>query len=218
MKLFFRLAILAGAAMLLLAAGFLLQNQVTGYEAGERAQAILDEVWPGVQEKLGIADADGGDMASMEDGLPDADSTESGAPAAVPTDGCERVLDDEYAGVLEIPALSITLCVYDEWSYPLLRNSPCKYAGNADGTPDRLVIVGHNYARHFGNLKTLSVGDSVLYMNMYGEVFQYVITDTEVINPRDYDSLNEGDWSIALVTCTVGGRQRVVVKCRQVLP
>jgi sortase A len=50
-------------------------------------------------------------------------------------------------------------------------------------------------------------------MNMYGQVFTYEVTDKSSINPRDFDSLNAGDWNIALVTCTAGGRMRMAIKC-----
>lgn len=225
-----RLAIIIGIGLMMLAGGLCVQNTVAGYEAGEEAQQILDDAWAKAQVKLGLSESGGNGELNLKDGILN-NGNESGIDETLldsETEGTvggtiaytsemERVLDDEYAGILEVPSLNLTLCVYDNWSYSLLRKSPCRFMGYSDGTPDRMVISGHNYSRHFGNLKFLEIGDQVLYMNMYGEVFQYTVTDKMVINPTDLDSLETGDWDIALTTCTLGGRQRLVIKCNVVI-
>ena len=218
MKITGRLAILMGAVLLLWAAGIWFQDQETGQEAGERAQEILDEAWGQAQVKLGLTD--GMDPSGQAPSLEESVSSASPMPDVAPTATVrpDRVLEKKYAGILEIPSQKLTLCVYDKWSYSNLRNSPCRFSGQSDGTPARLVICGHNYWRHFGKLKRLREGDKVLYMNMYGEVFTYEVTDRSSINPRDFDSLNAGDWDIALVTCTAVGRMRLAIKCVAMAP
>ena len=54
-------------------------------------------------------------------------------------------------GTLKIPALHLELPVLSEWSYPLLRKAPCRYAGSA--YKGNLVIAAHNYSSHFGQIK-----------------------------------------------------------------
>ena len=74
-----------------------------------------------------------------------------------------------YIGVLEIPDLGLNLPVASNWSYPLLRQTPCRYTGSA--YTNDLVIAAHNYDKHFGGLKNLQIGDSVTFTDMDGDVF-----------------------------------------------
>ena len=66
----------------------------------------------------------------------------------------KRVQGTDFSAVLSIPSLSLELPVRDKWSYPGLRRSPCRFSGSA--YTDDLVICGHNYGAHFGNLKNLA--------------------------------------------------------------
>ena len=52
-----------------------------------------------------------------------------------------------YIGVISVPALKIELPVMSDWSYPLLKRSPCRYAGSY--LDDTLVIAGHSTRKHF---------------------------------------------------------------------
>ncbi len=54
-------------------------------------------------------------------------------------------------GTLEIPSLDLTLPVMSEWSYPLLKLAPCRYAGSA--YQGNLVIAAHNYKTHFRKIR-----------------------------------------------------------------
>lgn len=217
MKMIGRLAILAGVMLIVWAGALWFQDQREGYEAGERAEALLNEVWAVVRVRMGIgdvsADEDVSEAGEALTVLPQTFDPASNEPESLDTNR-ERVLDKEYAGILEIPSLNLTLCIYEDWSYRLLDNSPCRFMGDADGAPNRLVIVGHNYKRHFGKLKQLREGDQILYMNMYGDTFSYTVVGQATIGPRDFEGLEEGDWDVALVTCTSGGRLRYAVKCK----
>lgn len=117
----------------------------------------------------------------------------------------------DYIGTLEIPALKLVLPVMSEWSYPKLRLSPCRFAGSAYG--DDLIIMGHNYARHFGGLKNLREGDEVLFIDADGNRFSYTVAFLEQLDPDEADELETGDFALTLFTCTLGGRHRVTVRC-----
>ena len=43
----------------------------------------------------------------------------------------EEIEGNGYIGLLEIPALGLSLPVMSEWSYPNLKLAPCRYSGSA---------------------------------------------------------------------------------------
>lgn len=117
----------------------------------------------------------------------------------------------DYIGYLSVPALSLELPVLSEWSYPNLKVSPCRYAGSA--YEDGFVICAHNFKRHFGGLKDLSIGDAVQFVDADGNTFDYVVAEVGQLNPDDTREMLSKDWALSLFTCTLGGQFRVTVRC-----
>lgn len=122
----------------------------------------------------------------------------------------ETIEGRDYIGVLEIPALELELPVISQWSYPDLKNAPCRYSGSA--YLNNLIICGHNYTSHFGNLKNLCEGDIATFTDMNGNVFTYRMVERETLQPTSIDAMESGDWDLTLFTCTVGGKSRVTVR------
>ncbi len=122
-----------------------------------------------------------------------------------------KVEGENYIGVLTIPALGLELPVMRDWSYPRLKVSPCRYAGSA--YQDDLVVMAHNYDRHFGRLKELNLGDAVQFIDMDGNVFRYRVGAVESLQPTDIENMTAGEWPLTLFTCTLGGSYRVTVRC-----
>lgn len=116
-----------------------------------------------------------------------------------------------YIGILEIPVLELSLPVLSEWSYPNLKIAPCRYTGSA--YQNRLIIAAHNYTRHFGSLKNISIGDEVLFTDIDGNVFSYTVSELEQLAPTAIEEMQAGDWALTLFTCTLGGQYRVAVRC-----
>lgn len=117
----------------------------------------------------------------------------------------------DYVGVLRIPALALELPVISQWSYSLLKIAPCRYSGSA--YQNNLVLCAHNYASHFGNLKSLHIGDAVTFTDMDGNLFSYQVAELETLPPQATEEMESGDWDLTLFTCTVGGQGRVTVRC-----
>ncbi|MCD8100696.1 MAG: sortase [Oscillospiraceae bacterium] len=121
---------------------------------------------------------------------------------------------DEYIGILTIPSLALELPIMADWSYPKLKIAPCRFAGSV--WTDDLIICGHNYSRHFGNLKYLEQGNTVTFTDVDGNVFNYEVAETDILQPTDVEELmsqESEEWDLTLVTCTVGGKTRVTVRC-----
>ena len=116
-----------------------------------------------------------------------------------------------YIGILTVPTQGLELPVIQDWSYPNLRVSPCRYVGSVY-TGD-LVIAAHNYLSHFGNLKRLQPGDPVTFTDMEGNIFHYEVAVVETLEPTAVEEMTSGHWDLSLFTCTVGGKLRVTVRC-----
>ena len=122
------------------------------------------------------------------------------------------IVDGEaYIGLLEIPALGLTLPVMEEWSYPRLQLAPCRYSGSVYA--GNMVVVAHNYRAHFGRLTELSPGDMVYFTDVDGHRFAYTMEAREVVAPTSARELKESGWALVLFTCTADGRSRTAVYC-----
>ena len=123
----------------------------------------------------------------------------------------KRIQGDDFVAMLNIPSLSLDLPVRDTWSYPGLRRSPCRFKGSA--YTDNLVICGHNYGAHFGNIKRLNQGDEITLTAMNGDVFRYQVAEVTELSALAYDEMIHSNYELTLFTCTIGGSARVTVRC-----
>lgn len=116
-----------------------------------------------------------------------------------------------YIGMLSIPAAGLLLPVMSEWSYPNLKKAPCRYEGSV--YKKNIVIAGHNYRSHFSPIKSLALGETVVFTDMDGNQFVYETASVEILRPEQTEDLLAGDWDLTLFTCTYGGFERFVLRC-----
>ena len=121
-----------------------------------------------------------------------------------------------YIGVLSIPSLNLELPVLSQWSYPNLKVAPCRYSGSL--YQNDLIICAHNYASHFGRLKTLQPGDTLLFTDMDDQVVTFQMVERETLEPDDEEAMTTGQWDLTLFTCTPGGQTRVTVRFQRADP
>ena len=119
-----------------------------------------------------------------------------------------------YIGKLAIPRLELELPVLSEWNDERLKIAPCRFRGTAAG--EDLVLVAHNYRRHFGPIRRLEPGDRVLFTDMKGQVFAYQVTDAAVVDPTALEQVTAGVHDLILITCTYGGQSRLMVCCDRI--
>ena len=122
----------------------------------------------------------------------------------------ETINGMDFIGVLQIPSLELELPIISQWNYYNLKTAPCRYSGSA--YLNDLIICGHNYTAHFGNLKNLREGDIAMFTDMDGNTFTYEMVEQETLMPNSVEAMGSGDWDLTLFTCTVGGRSRVTVR------
>lgn len=124
-----------------------------------------------------------------------------------------EVEGNSYLCTLRIPQLGLELPVMSDWSYPQLKIAPCRYSGSA--YQNNLIVIAHNYASHFGHLKELMPGAEVTVTDMAGNVFCYAVAETEILAPHQVEALENTDYPLTLLTCTLGGQTRVTVRCEK---
>lgn len=157
----------------------------------------------------------GQSVADIQDALEDAEEADD----VVETNGLSLIFVDGYAyiGTLSIPSYGLELPIMAEWSYPGLKIAPGRYTGSPQS--DNMIICGHNYERHFGNLKYLEAGDEVDFTDVNGNVYQYQVEEVLILQPTDVEEMvdqTSSEWDLTLFTCTIGGQTRVTVRCSRV--
>lgn len=134
-------------------------------------------------------------------------SLEAAPPETIPAEDSSQT----FFGRLTIPRLELELPVLSEWSYENLKTAPCRYSGSVDDGD--LVLIAHNYRTHFGPIRRLKSGDRVSFEDMDGTVFEYLVTASEIVLPTALVEVTAGEHDLTLITCTYGGKTRVVVYC-----
>ena len=203
---------------------------VTGYtlqtNADEAVQNFLEERKPEQQYPELLADLQAYNRRIYDEkqsGLVDLEACE--APAA---DLTAYGVEDEIIGVLEIPAMELTMPVYLGASDEHLA-AGAAVLGNTSapigGDDTNCVIAGHRGwkgADYFRHIDRLQVGDTVTLTNLW-KTLTYTVADIQIIQPHEVDKIKiqQGRDLLTLVTChpyASGGRQRYVVYCERVLP
>lgn len=129
--------------------------------------------------------------------------------------------------VIEIPKIEITYPVIysqdtsEKTTEDLLKISVVKYWGPEANNPGNFCIVGHNYhnKRFFSKAATLENGDSIYLTDMNNKTLEYKVYDNYVVEPHDLkctSQLTNGATDITLITCTMTGKQRTIIKARAV--
>lgn len=188
-------ALLAGALMLLL------WNRAEADRAEELSKAVVPMLDAAISERKKQKV-----MASVE---PEA-STEWLPPVEQTMTEVE-IDGHSYIGYLSIPSRDLELPVMSQWSDSKLKIAPCRFSGST--MEENLVVVGHNYRRHFRPIHQLQPGDEVLFTDMDGNVTAYQVIITDVVSPDSAEEVASGFFDLALVTCTYGGKTRLVVYC-----
>lgn len=186
-------AMIIGAVMILGAVA------LVGYNAWEeeRASSSVDDLLPKIEQMI-------------DENL----NAQAGTPPATKDMATVTVDGNTYVGVLKIPSIGLDLPVLSTWSYPLLKISPCRYSGSLSG--EALVIAGHNYARHFGKLVNMKVGDDIYFTDVNGLVYEFVMVESEPLQKTQIEEMTSDDWDLTLFTCDYKARLRIAVRCKMI--
>ena len=134
-------------------------------------------------------------------------------------------IEDEIIGVLEIPAMELTMPVYLGASDAHLA-AGAAVLGNTSapigGDNTNCVIAGHRGWRgadYFRHIDRLRVGDAVTLTNLW-ETLTYTVVDFQIIQPHEVEKIKiqPNRDLLTLLTChpyASGGRERYVVYCER---
>ena len=134
-------------------------------------------------------------------------------------------IEDEIIGVLEIPAMELTMPVYLGASDAHLA-AGAAVLGNTSapigGDNSNCVIAGHRGwkgADYFRHIDCLQVGDTVTLTNLW-ETLTYTVADIQIIQPHEVEKIKiqPNRDLLTLITChpyASGGRQRYVAYCER---
>lgn len=190
--------ILSGVLLIAGAALIALENGREEIEAGESAEYLLQELQQemAIQEETAVYDT------ADEEELP------AGEVARTTLGGHELI------GTLRVDALGMELPILANWDYDLLKISPCRYSGSVEG--EDLILLGHNYKKHFTPLKKIAVGDWVVFTDIRGVAHTYEVSATEILQKTELERLTTSGSPLTIFTCTNGGNSRFVVRCEKV--
>ena len=130
---------------------------------------------------------------------------------------------EESIGVLEIPAMELTMPVYLGASDVHL-TAGAAVLGNTSapigGDSTNCVIAGHRGWRgadYFRHIDRLQMGDAVTLTNLW-ETLTYTVADIQIIQPHEVEKIKiqQGRDLLTLLTChpyASGGKQRYVAFC-----
>lgn len=129
--------------------------------------------------------------------------------------------------VIEIPKINIIYPVIysnetDEQTVEdLLKISVVKYWGPEANKPGNFCIVGHNYhnKRFFSKASELNNGDVIYLTDTNNNTLEYKVYDKYVVEPTDLkctSQITNGATDLTLITCTMTGKQRTIIKARAV--
>lgn len=134
-------------------------------------------------------------------------------------------IDDEIIGVLEIPAMELTMPVslgasdtHLAAGAAVLGNTSAPIGGNNTNC----VIAGHRGWRgadYFRHIDKLAVGDTVTLTNLW-KTLTYTVEDIQIIQPHEVEKIKtqQGRDLLTLLTChpyASGGKQRYVIYCER---
>lgn len=200
-----------GAVLLLSALFLVIYNIAEDKKSGETAERVLSALkrdtpeYPAPDESSVMPAAEQYDLYAEYEAAEESSSEPEMETLAL--DG------DLYIGIIAIPELNIELPVAADWSYPKLKKTPCRYMGSVN--TDDLIICAHNYNTHFGTIKNLHTDSEILFTDVQGKTYRYLVLSMEELPGTAVEQMQFGDaddWDLTLFTCTLGGRSRVTVR------
>ncbi|MBE6053626.1 MAG: class D sortase [Clostridium sartagoforme] len=118
--------------------------------------------------------------------------------------------------LIEIPSINLSQGIVEGITDDILQYYLGLFESSVmPGEKGNFSVAGHrvsDYSEAFVNLYKVEIGDEIIIKANKKE-YVYEITDNFIVSPDRVDVLeNTEDPTITLVTCTVGAKERVIVK------
>ncbi|MCD2501888.1 class D sortase [Clostridium sp. NSJ-145] len=120
--------------------------------------------------------------------------------------------------IIEIPSIKLSQALVEGISDDVLKYFLGHFNDSAaPGEKGNFAVAGHrvsDYTDAFINLYKVKAGDEVI-VKTHDKKYTYVVEDNFIVEPEDVHVLDDTkEATMTLVTCTVGAKQRVIVKGR----
>lgn len=132
-----------------------------------------------------------------------------------------QIKGNKVIGIIKIPKIDLEYPILETTSVDTLNLSITKFWGNEINEIGNVTLAGHNNLNGvmFGRIKKLQIGDTIELTDAQNATVTYKIFKTYVIDPNDISCIlpeQEGTREITLITCTTGGKNRFIVKAREI--
>lgn len=195
--------VVIGLAFLLGALGLFSYNQ---YQQ-QQAQKSVESIMPQLVERINANIAKDTESEEQETNS----APEGNQPEAEKSLPVVEIDGNRYIGFVSLPTLGLELPVMADWSYDKLNVAPCVYSGSYENND--LVIMAHNYVKHFGGLSNLSERDIVKFTDVNGNVTTYKVVVTDMLSEVDIENMTAGEFDLTLFTCNYDGKSRITIRC-----
>ena len=184
--------LLAGVLCVTAAAGLFVFNTVRSAQAGNESRHAVEVLTEVI-----------GKEASKSHNLP-TDDPDREMPAI-------EVEGERYLGILDIPALGLTLPVGESLDDDALQSTPCRYSGSIY---DRTMQIGATTQKgQYDFYRSLSVGDTLYLTDMEGNRFSYSITDIKYSKKADSEALTRKKSSLTLFIKNIYSFEYIILYC-----
>ena len=118
--------------------------------------------------------------------------------------------------IMEIPSIRLKQPVVEGVTEDVIKYFLGKFPESAmPGEVGNFSVAGHrvsDFTDAFINLYKVSAGDKII-VKTHDKKYTYVIEENYIVNPDQVEVLDATEnATITLITCTVGSKQRVIVK------
>lgn len=115
----------------------------------------------------------------------------------------------DYIGIIEIPLYNSKLPVAAKWSNREAEKTPCRYSGSVyDGS----LIIGASETQ-FEWADIISIGEKITFTDMTGAVFSYNISDIEVSDKADTDTLLSESFDLSIFIKDTLSNKYTIIFC-----
>lgn len=129
----------------------------------------------------------------------------------------EEEISGKAIAILEIPKLELKAAIAEGVDLETIKYNLGHFPNTAlPGEKGNFAIAGHRifpYAESFKHIDRLENGDELQVTVKGGKKFTYKVNDKFVVEPTQVEVLDKtDDATITIVTCTLDGTQRVIVR------
>lgn len=133
----------------------------------------------------------------------------------------EQINGHKVVGIIKVPKLDLEYPILETTTVETLNLSITKFWGNEINEIGNVTLAGHNNLSGvmFGKIKKLEKGDIIELTDIQNVTLKYEVFKTYIIDPNDISCIlpeEEGTREVTLITCTVGGENRFIVKAREI--